>query len=144
MDTTPGTAAGRPEAPARGPGAGHHRVRTTALGTGVIAAALAANLPEVYAAAPYLGLLAGALLVLAVAATARLWCLGRVVCQTAACLLAVAVATGQLLNAVLGLPGAVSLGRGVGTWGIAALGAEALVLGTVLAPALVPGNRPRR
>ena len=87
------------------------RVRLTAVGTSVIALVLAVKIGTLFATAPYLGLLGAVLLLLAVAATVRLWCLGRFACQAAACVLAVSVATGQLLVASVGLPGAASLDR---------------------------------
>ena len=112
--------------------------RLVALGAFVLGLVLAVKLSEVTAAAPYLGLVASGLLVLAFGSVAWLWATESLASRTAACVLAVAVATGQVLDAALGLPGAASLGEGIGPWGLVALGAEAFMLAVVLAPGLRP------
>jgi len=112
--------------------------RLAALGALAMGVALAAKLPEVTGAAPYLGLVAAGLLVLAFGTVAWLWASESVASRMGVAGLAVALGTGQALNLAVGLPGAPSLHGGIGPLGLVALVAEAFVLAVVLAPGLRP------
>lgn len=102
--------------------------RLAAGGSALLAGVLAAHLHRVAAAAPYLGLVASCLLLLALASAAWLWTAGSLASRACAAVLAGALATGQALNALVGLPGAASLHQGIGTWGLVAAAVEAFVL----------------
>jgi hypothetical protein len=135
VDTTPSTAAGRAGARLRSRPAGR---RPAAAGTALLAVVLAAHLGRLSTAAPYLGLVAGCLVLLAVATTAWLWAAAGPGSRACACVLTSSLATGQALNALVGLPGATSLRPGIGGWGVVAVCTEVAVLVAVVSPGLRP------
>ena len=97
---------------------------------------LAAHLHRVAAAAPYLGIVASCLLLLGFASAGWLWAGGSLAGRACAGVLAGALATGQVLNTLVGLPGAASLHQGIGAWGALAMAAEAFVLFAVVSSGL--------
>lgn len=112
--------------------------RFAAPGSVVLAAVLAIKLPAVYAAAPYLAVVEALLLLAAAAISVRLWCVDRAVCRLAAVTICGAVAVGQVLHGLVGMPGAPSLGRGIGGWGLVAIGAEVFVTVVLVAARIHP------